>query len=243
MLPGGDAEIIRLAAPLGLSAASSVLLLGAGLGGPARVLATDLGAWVTGYEADPVMVKIATGRLQKIGKEVSKRATVERWNPAAPAFKTHGFHHAIALDPIRSAAPEDMLTAISEALKPGGQLVLVQLTAETPLDAADPVIARWSALERRPPTLPAASQITRTLATLGFDVRVVEDISSRHIRLTAQGWKSLVRGLGGLKPANAEAAILVSEAELWMRRLRLIHAGRLRLMRWHGITRAGSTVQ
>src|SRR5450755_4421180 len=43
LFPGGREETLRLATPLGLSAASSLLLLGAGSGGPARCIATELG--------------------------------------------------------------------------------------------------------------------------------------------------------------------------------------------------------
>jgi hypothetical protein len=46
LFPGGEAETLRLAKPLGLSEASSLLLLGAGTGGPARSIATALGVWV-----------------------------------------------------------------------------------------------------------------------------------------------------------------------------------------------------
>ena len=39
LFPGGGAEVLRLAKPLGLSAASSLLLIGAGSGGPPRCIA------------------------------------------------------------------------------------------------------------------------------------------------------------------------------------------------------------
>ena len=50
--PGGEAETMRLVKPLGLSAATSLLVLGAGSGGPPCCIASDLGVWVTGYESD-----------------------------------------------------------------------------------------------------------------------------------------------------------------------------------------------
>src|ERR1700675_4859895 len=49
--PGGEIETLRLAKPLGLSKASSLLLIGAGAGGPACSLAVQCGAWVSGFEA------------------------------------------------------------------------------------------------------------------------------------------------------------------------------------------------
>jgi cyclopropane fatty-acyl-phospholipid synthase-like methyltransferase len=240
LLPGGDAEIVRFAAPLGLSAASSVLLIGAGLGGPPRALALALGAWVTAYEADGAAASSATMRLHKYSKELAKRVTVERYDPHGPVFRANGFHHAIALDPIRDGDPREFLTAVTSALKPAGQVVLIQLIADVPLDPDDPAIAAWCRLERRPPVLPSATEITKALSALSYDVRVVEDISSRHMRLVVQGWKTVLRAMVETKPSAGEAAAMVSEAELWMRRVRLMHAGRLRLMRWHAISRVGT---
>src|SRR5215212_3515379 len=52
VFPGGEAETLRLAKPLGLSSASSLLLLGAGAGGPCCSVAQNLGVWVSGYEAN-----------------------------------------------------------------------------------------------------------------------------------------------------------------------------------------------
>ena len=52
IVPGGEAETLRLAKPMGLSAASSLILVGAGTGGPARSIASNLGVWVTGFEAN-----------------------------------------------------------------------------------------------------------------------------------------------------------------------------------------------
>jgi hypothetical protein len=51
-LPGGEEEVLRLAAPLGLSAACSVLLVGCGAGGPARCLAERLQTWVIPTPSD-----------------------------------------------------------------------------------------------------------------------------------------------------------------------------------------------
>src|SRR6516164_9551183 len=52
LFPGGSEETVRLAKPLGVSAAASLLLIGAGSGGPPRCMATEFGVWVTGYEAN-----------------------------------------------------------------------------------------------------------------------------------------------------------------------------------------------
>ncbi|MCW3477445.1 methyltransferase domain-containing protein [Limobrevibacterium gyesilva] len=233
LAPGGAEEVLRLAVPLGLSAASSLLLLGAGAGGPARVLAAELGVWVSTCDADPVLVDLAARRIQRAGAALAKRASVAAWNPVAPQFRRHGFHHALAADALHLGEPAAVLAALAAAIKPGGQMMLVELVADSPLDMADGAVAAWCRLERRHAALPSEAQVTTALARLGFEVRVVEDQSRRHIRQAIQGWNGLIRTLSGTRPSQAYAVSLVAEAELWMRRIRLLRDGRIRLVRWH----------
>ena len=148
LFPGGGAEVLRLAKPLGLSAASSLLLIGAGSGGPPRCIAEEFGVWVTGYEANARLVELANERSQRAG--LGRRAQVEPWDPLAPKFPRRYFHHGMAIEPLRGAAPEPLLAAASLALKPGGQFVLLEVVADLPLDPADPMVATWARLDHRP---------------------------------------------------------------------------------------------
>lgn len=238
LTPGGAAEVLRFAVPLGLSQASSLLLLGAGMGGPALTLANDLGVWTAGFEADPILAALATKRIQRVGGALAKRASVGRWDRQAPAFRANFYHHALMLDAIRDAVPEQVVSSVAEALKPHGQVVLVETVAEEPLAQDDKAVLAWCGLEGRRPVLPMPSAITRVLGRLGYDIRVEEDISARHMKLAVLGWKSVLRAMKGQKPDRARAAAIVHEAEMWTRRIRLMHDGRIRLMRWHAIHRA-----
>ncbi len=240
VLPGGEDEVLRLAVPLNLSAASSVLLLGAAAGGPARAVAGGLGAWVSGHEADPALAEVAAWRLPRAGKVVAKRATVVPWDPRAPVFRRRAFNHALALEALRGApgrpvpVPE-LLLALAGALRPGGQFVMVDVVATARLNPEDPMVMSWAEVEGRTPNLLTEAALTAALAELGFDVRVTEDISARHMRLAVQGWKRLVRDLSVARPDRLRAAAVVAEAEAWMRRLRLMHVGQIRLVRWHAM--------
>jgi SAM-dependent methyltransferase len=232
--PGGEAETLRLVKPLGLSAATSLLVLGAGSGGPACCIARDLGVWVTGYESDHELLEAATERSLHSG--LARRAQIAAWDPDAPSFERGYFHHGLALEPLRDGLVEPILAALAQALKPGGHLVLLETVADNPLDLADPVVAAWQRLDgRRLDRLPAEITITRALGRLGFDVRIVEDISRRHVHQSVVGWRDAVRGMRQAKPNHREAAQLVREAELWMLRIRLFRSRALRLVRWHAI--------
>lgn len=232
--PGGEIETLRLAKPMGLSKASSLLLIGAGGGGPACSLATQFGVWVSGFEADPNLVTAAIDRIAR--RNLTKHAQIEIWNPVKPKFREHFYHHGLALEPLHGSQPERTLSAISIALKPGGHLMMVELIADSPLDPTNPVVAAWARLERRDPAaLPTEVGITRILGRLGFDVRVAEDVSDRHTHQALAGWRTSVRAMENVPPTRREAMRCVQEAELWMLRLRLIQIGWLRLVRWHAI--------
>jgi len=238
LFPGGEDETLRLAKPLGLSAAASVLVVGAGSGGPPRSIASHLGSWVTGFDSDPALVSLAAARCARSG--LGRRASVARWDPAAPDFRARQYHHGLALEPLRVAHPEAALAAIAGALKPFGQLLLVETVTEEPLDLDDPIVGAWLRLEARCHPPPTEMAVTRMLGRLGFDVRVTEDISARHAAQALHGWRCAVAALRDDPPDARRAAPLVAEAELWLLRLRLIRAGKLRLMRWIALGHGGA---
>ncbi len=233
LFPGGAAEVLRLTKPLGLTPASSLLLIGAGTGGPPRRIAAEFGVWVTGYEANPRLMALANERSQRAG--LGRRAQVEHWDPEKPKFPRHYFHHGMAIEPLRGPKPERLLAAAAQALKPGGQFALLEMVADLPLDAADPMVATWAQLEHRPAAVPSELEITQALARLKFDVRIVEDVSRRHMQNAIKGWRAAVEAMADGGQSLRQIAVMVREAEPWLARFRLMRTGRLRLVRWHAI--------
>lgn len=231
--PNGLEETLRLAKPLVLSNATSLLLVGAGAGGPPCCIATELGAWVSGFEADPLLATVAAQRSARGG--FGRRAEIKTWDPREPNFSRRSYHHAMALDALRGAQVSAVLVAIYRALSPGGQLVMVDLVADQPLDPRDEAVAAWCALEDSPPGMPTERAISSALGRLGFDVRVTEDISLRHMQQALRGWHQALRTMQANKPSPALAQVIVREAELWLRRLSLMRARQIRLIRWHAI--------
>lgn len=232
LLPGGAAELHRLAAKLRLSASSSLLLLGMGSGGPTLTLAGELGVWVHGRESDPYLAALAARRIQRAGVALAKRATAGRWDPQHPDFGRRTFDHAMTLDVLRAERPDDILAALAQAVKPGGQIALVETVAPTPLDRSDSAVAAWLRLERREAGVPDPARVMQTLERLGLPLYGSEDISVRHMRQAVRGWRRRLRDLQAEHPDAARAAVLVEEAELWLRRVRLMRAGRVRMMHW-----------
>jgi hypothetical protein len=163
----------------------------------------------------------------------SSRVTAEPFDAAAPAFRAGYHHHAMLLEPLRAGtAPDAMLAACAAGLRPGGQMVLMDLVACGL--SAGAVEARWLAAEGRAEP-PAEALLPAALQRAGFEIHVVEDAGRRHRDAVLAGWQALTLALhdqAGAPPA-VQAADLVIEAEAWLLRLRLMQEGRLRLLRWH----------
>ncbi len=229
MLPGGEAEVLRLAGLLPLSPATTLLLVGRDAGGAAEVIARTRGAWVASHLPDPEMARQARQHLRRIGR----KATVEAWDPATlPNVRPAFHHHAMALEALRTAAdPRGLLQAMVAALKPGGQLVLTEVVAARP----EACPARWLALEGRTGPPPTAATLEAWLRDLGFILHVSQDLSDRHAAAVVEGWSQLLGEVarGPERRDRDFAAALVTEAEAWLLRHRLIGAGILRLRRWH----------
>ncbi|MGD0102544.1 MAG: class I SAM-dependent methyltransferase [Rhodopila sp.] len=235
IFPGGEEETLRLARPLGVSNAASLLILGVGTGGPASIITRNLGAWVTGMDCDPQL--LAAAKVLITRAQLTKKITLKSWDPENPEFAERSHHHCLALEPFHGARPEPILYSLARALRPGGQIVITELAAPMPLDPADHTVARWGELERRDPShVISPVSVTRMLGRVGLDVRIAEDMSQRHLEQAMVGWREMLRDLGR-KPTRQEAVPMVAEAELWLLRRRLIKDGRLRMMRWHAMSR------
>jgi hypothetical protein len=234
--PGGEAEVLRLTRSLGPTAAHSLLLVGGGAGGAACAITQAFGAWVAAMETEPELV--AAGQRLIAGTGLGRKVSIGLWQPNEPVFETRKYHCCAALEPLIGAQPEPILDALAGALKPAGQLVMTELVAEQALDPAEPGVARWAVLERRNlACVVAPVAVSRMLGRAGMDVRIAEDLSDRHVEQMVRGWRKRVRDLSGTHPDRASAAQLVAEAERWLLRWRLMKDGRLRMMRWHAISR------
>jgi SAM-dependent methyltransferase len=234
--PGGELETMRLVRSLQLSSAGTLLLVGAGAGGAVSVVVRNTGAYVNGFESDLSLVAAAQSLAKRAN--LGRKATIKAWNPRKPDFPPKSHNYVLAMDPLHGAPADPVLHSLAEAVRPGGHLVMTELTAPAQLDPADRTVRRWAKLEKRDPeaVVPAAA-VGKALKRIGLDVRIAEDTSQRELDQAMTGWRDLVRDLGDNKPSPMTAAFMVAEAELWLLRRKLMQEGKLKTMRWHAIKR------
>ncbi|RYJ01147.1 MAG: hypothetical protein EON47_11690 [Acetobacteraceae bacterium] len=236
LLPGGVAEIQRLSGLLPLSPATTLLLVGRDGGGAAATVVGQRGAWVAAHQQDARMAEHMQHRLRAFGR----RATVLPWQPEAPAFRKQYHHHALALEPTAGGGSfATLLPALAAALKPDAQLVLLDIVAGPAAAAHRPALDRWLALEGRPGLPPVRQAAEASIQAAGFQLHVAEDAGPRQCAAVTEGWARLIGSLRGQpqRTPRSEALALITEAEVWLLRHRLLTAGAIGLFRWHATLR------
>lgn len=228
--PGGEAYVLDLVKSLGLTPAMSVLDLGAGLGGAARTMAQQFGCWVTAMEAD---VDLATaGMLLSDKAGLAKKAPVQECDFTSLDLKEGTYDCVFSNGVLFTVEDKDqLLEQIGGCLKDRGQLVVSDYVAAD----AEQLPADWIASESIPPKPWTVENYSASLEKLGYDVRVVEDISDRFKQVVVRGWTKFLSSIEGAGQQDATKRALVPEIELWTRRVQAVDGGQLRVCRIHAL--------
>lgn len=232
-MPGGTAEAKRLCGLLPLSNSVTLLMLGRDAGGVAAIAAAR-GSRISAHLDDPdVSLEMVTA-LARFGKRVTRAP----WNPESPAFRPRYHDHALALEALRKCRPDRLLPAITAALKPAGQLVMLDMVRAAPGPAGRD-LDRWLELEGRTEPPPTEQEIEAALEAHRYTLHVVEDAGLRQGPAVLEAWAGLVGAMaaGPDRPSRTAARALVAEAEVWLLRQRLLQSGTIRLLRWHASLR------
>jgi SAM-dependent methyltransferase len=224
--PGGPEQVVAASKLLGLNAEMSLLQMGAGLGGPARALASEFGVWVSAYEASPALVAHGNHLSAKAG--LAKKAELLEIDPHSNApFQRH-FDRAI-LDGFLGHVPsaESWLGTIYDALKPDGLMLITDLFLGD-ADRTDPRVLDWLAHEPAQVTIESVDLLLQSLKKAGFSVRVNDDLSDEYTTQIQKAWGMAAHVVGQLMAdpdQRSNARILLAEAELWNRRISLLKDG------------------
>jgi hypothetical protein len=207
--PGGPDYILDLVEPFGLDPSKSMMDFGAGLGGAARTIANEFGAWVTGYEPDV--------DLARAGKQMSIIGGLERKAEILRYFPTDFDLHANAFDCIltsetlfRIDGKNDLLEMLQPGLKTRGQLSITDFVLADGVTPDDP---RLRELGTEPLHFWQAEQYGRRFRELSLDLRVTEDITDAYRRLVLNGWVRFARGIR--RPSPMPALIQMPSSANW----------------------------
>ena len=226
--PGGADWSIEMVRAIGLDSSSNMLEIGAGVGGGTRAIAARLGAYVAGWDLEPELAAEAT--IQAEVHSLELKAAVKPLDPEQVEFKPNFFSGALIRETLyRIADKKSFLTKVTEALKPGGQLVISDLFFAD--DAATSEMDRWRDGERSEAYGWQIDEAREVLTKLSVDVRVTTDDSDAYRAKILKAWKNFVPTVGDNALGDDLALTSVDEAEFWARRLAAIQSGDLRIHR------------
>ncbi|MBI1207971.1 MAG: methyltransferase domain-containing protein [Azospirillum sp.] len=229
--PGGGEQLVTMVKPLGLNPAMSVLDLGAGLGGATRVMAGNFGAWVTGFEASPLLCEIGMQRSVKAG--LAKQAPIDRYDPET-------FRYPKRVDAIFAKEAfftignkEGLFDSMLAALKPRGQLLYTDYVAE-PYVLDEPAMKAWASREPQEPKLWSLQLASEALRQRNLDLRICEDVTDAHRSLILSSVKALTDHLEKHCLDEQTKSHVLDEVELWAARVVALQSG-LRCFRFYAL--------
>lgn len=231
--PGGPEYIVSLSKLLALSPEMSMLQIGAGLGGPARVLADRFGVWITGYEESSNMVEKGNKLSKMSGME--KKAALEHYDPEELESFDRKFDRALSKEALFTIQDKNNIIAnIEDKLKPGGLFLMTEYVL-----GSDAVVARdsykeWVVGERYHPHPVLSDELVELVKNNRLQVRVSEDISMQYVEMINQAWSGadeVAAKLARQDDGTQKIQTLMREAEFWTRRKKLLESGDLKLWR------------
>lgn len=232
--PGGPDHVVSLSKLLSLSPEMSALIIGAGLGGPARVLAMEFGVWITGAEQSPELA--AAGMELSTMAGLAKKAPIVHYDPAAAEPFDRNFDRVLSKDGLFTVADKGHLIAcIAKKLKAQGLFLLTDYFLRDEAAAESHEYRTWRDGEPVTPYPITGDAMVALLTGNGLTVRVNEDISQHYAAMIAQAWADAGKVASALKTKGEQGRqqmdTLVREAELWSRRAALLTSGELQLRR------------
>jgi SAM-dependent methyltransferase len=167
-------ELLRLA---GVDEWSTVLDVGGGLGGPARLLASELQCIVTVLDLTEEYVKVGRELTRRTG--LAGRVTFVRGDALVIPFARGAFDVVWTQhSSMNVASKDDLYRELRRVLRPGGRLVLHEVMAGSrqPIHLPVPWASEPGVSHLRPP-----DEIRTLLAALGFRELAWDDQSARPL--------------------------------------------------------------
>ncbi|MDA5192969.1 SAM-dependent methyltransferase [Govanella unica] len=231
--PGGPEHVIALSKLLAMSPEMSALVIGAGLGGPSRVLAQEFGVWITGVEESSQLAEAGMELSHRAG--LAKKAEICHYEPKNPEFDRN-FDRAFAKEALFTVEDKgELLLAIQKKLKADSLFLMTDYYISSPAVMSTPAFLEWREKEPQRPYPVTGEDMLELIKRAGFTVRVNEDVSEQYNSMIARAWseadKAIAKLLSQGEEGRALVDVLMREAELWSRRSKLLESNVLQVHR------------
>ncbi len=233
IIPGDAEYVLTLVKPFAANPAMSMLDVAAGLGGPARAVAEKFGTYITGLERDAELAR--RGMEMSIAAGMQKRAPIVAYDPENFELRAHGFDCILGRGATASVTDKErFIRVLALGLKPRGQLLLTEYLVD-PAAGNRPELAAWAALQPQRQSLWTLRQYTDCFTSLGFDIRITEDVGAGVKAQIVLGWDNLLQKVDLKALPRAHRLAVVDEAEHWVRTIAALDSGALKAYRFYAL--------
>ncbi len=233
--PGGSEYVTSMSKLLGMSSKMSVAVIGAGLGGPSRVLANEFGAWITGYEESENLAQKGMALSTKAGLE--SKAPIQHYDPGSDEPFERTFDRAYSKEALYTVEDKSkLLKNLFTNLKDGGLFLINDYTLGSADALTNKDVQKWIRQEPTQPFPIPNEEMEKLLTDCGYILRVNEDITDSYIDMIAKSWAGVGDVIESLTkhPEDQTDTInrLVKEAEYWMLRSKTMKEGHVKAWRF-----------
>jgi methyltransferase family protein len=234
--PGNAEYVLNLVKPFAANPAMSMLDVAAGLGGAARAVSEEFGTYITGLERDPELARRGMEMSVAAGKH--KHAPVTPVDPESFELRTGAFDCILGRGATYMVQEKErFMRVLILGMKQRGQLLLTDYVVEPSL-AQRPELALWSSLQPYKPSLWTLQQYADCFKSLGFDVRITEDITHDLKLQIVLGWENLVQTVAIKALPRAHKLAVVNEAERWVKTIIALDSGVVKAYRFYALAGA-----
>jgi len=233
--PGGKEHIETMSKLLTMNSEMSAIVIGAGLGGPSRVLAEEFGVWIAGFELSKDLAE--RGMQMSTDAGLGSKAVIHHLDPAEEDPFERRYDRAFSKEALYCFPDKaKILKDTYDTLKDGALFLISDYTLADASALENPDVQKWLAQEAIRPYPVTADVLKTTLEETGFILRVNEDISQEYIGLIEASWSkagTLSKQLAQKGDEGAKAIkTLMAEAEFWALRAKLLKEGHIRVWRF-----------
>jgi SAM-dependent methyltransferase len=235
--PGSRTFYEKLLVPLNPPENGRMLILGAGLGGPAREISKKFGVQVLGLEASPAVVAKGTELLEAEG--AAQAVSLRGFSPEM-AKLTGGAQDVVLAEPLLFAVQNklELLRELDLTLKPGGKIVLLDYVVGAVKDDMRQLWEEWQEVERPRPRPRTLGELKGLFKKAKLKVRATHDVTARYNAMVTRAWARCLDRIEALPRAEQQADPVIQSvaelAETWGRRSQLMEHGVLRVVQITG---------
>ena len=233
--PGGKEHIENMCKLLTMNSEMSAIIIGAGMGGPARVLTQGFGVWITGYELSEELAE--RGMQMSTDAGLASKAIIHHIDPKQQEPFDRHYDRAFSKEALYCFPDKDkILQDTFDTLKEGALFLITDYTLSDIAVLENPDVQKWLKQEANQPFPVTAEHMQTSLEKAGFTIRVNEDISGEYIELIQSSWAkaaSIAQQLSEKGDQGTRAVkSLMEEAEHWALRAKLLKEGQIHVWRF-----------